>query len=106
MPALVQFSVRVFYDGGTQVSPAINRFLLHYTDELFEKYLAQVDTSRFKPGCTPRQAIDLLMYLTDGWLHSQLMAGRTMDVSELFRQYRVWQEMVRDFVYLPKEENP
>ena len=104
MPALVQFSVRVFYDGGAQVSPAINRFLLHYTDELFDKYLSQVDTSRFKPGFTPRKAIDLLIYLTDGYVHSLLMAGQPLDVPELYRQYHIWQEMVRDFVY--KKEEP
>ena len=103
MPALVQFSVRVFYDGGAQVSPAINRFLLHYTDELFDKYLSQVDTSRFQPGFTPRKAIDLLMYLTDGYVHSLLMAGQPLDVPELYRQYHIWQEMVRDFVYKTEE---
>ena len=99
----MQFSVRVFYDGGAQVSPAINRFLLHYTDELFDKYLSQVDTSRFKPGFTPRKAIDLLIYLTDGYVHSLLMAGQPLDVPELYRQYHIWQEMVRDFVYKTEE---
>ena len=104
MPALVQFSVRVFYDGGAQVSPAINRFLLHYTDELFDKYLSQVDTSRFKPGLTPRKAIDLLMYLMDGWMHSRMMEGRPLDVQEMFREYRGWQDMVRRYVYQEEGE--
>lgn len=103
-PALVQFSVRVFYSGGTQVSPAIDRFLLRYTDTLFDRYLSRVDTSRYRAGFTPRRAIDLLMYLTDGYMHAQLMAGRPADMRELYRQYRVWQAMVRDFVY--KKEEP
>lgn len=104
MPALVQFSVRVFYDGGTQVSPAINRFLLRHTDELMEKYLSRVDTSRFRPGYTPRKAIDLLMYLMDGWMHSRMMEGRPLDVQEMFREYRGWQDMVRRYVYQEEGE--
>ena len=104
MPALVQFSVRVFYDGGTQVSPAINRFLLRHTDELMEKYLSRVDTSRFRPGYTPRKAIDLLMYLMDGWMHSRMMEERPLDVQEMFREYRGWQDMVRRYVYQEEGE--
>ena len=105
MPALVQFSVRVFYDGGVQVSPAINRFLLRHTDELFDKYLSQVDTSRFRPGFTPRKAINLLMYLMDGWMHSRMMEGRPLDVQEMFREYRGWQDMVRRYVYQEEGES-
>ena len=62
-----------------------------------------MDTSRFKPRVTPRKAIDLLIYLTDGYVHSLLMAGQPLDVPELYRQYHIWQEMVRDFVYKTEE---
>lgn len=102
MPGLVSFSVRVFYDGGVQVSPVVNRYLLKMTDNLFEKYFANVDTRKFKPGKTPRQAIDWLIYIADGYIHTLTMAGTPLDLDALYENYTAWQEMVRGYMY--KEE--
>lgn len=99
MPGAVAFSVRIYYNAGGEVGRATQRFLARLTAQLYQKYFSQVDTSRFRPGFGPRQAVDLLFYLADGYLHTQLAAGRSLDMDELFAQYAQWQEMVRRFVY-------
>lgn len=101
-PNLVSFSMRAFYNGGIQIGSAMDRYMVRMTDALFEKYLGRVDKSKFKPGCTPRQAVDLLIYLTDGYLHTQSMSGKQADMAELYGNLRGWQDMVR--VYMYKEE--
>lgn len=99
VPGLMEFSVRVFYHGGGELGALLDRYMTRMTEELFDKYFGQVDTAPFRPGCTPRQAVDLLMYLTDGYLHMEMMSGRPLSMDELFARYDQWQEMVRRFVY-------
>lgn len=103
-PHMVEFCMRVFYHSGGGPGQAMDRYLLKMTDALFQKYLAGADTSRFRPGCGPREALDLLMYLADGYLHMQSMAGRPLDVDALYAHYLEWQEMVRGYLYKPAEE--
>lgn len=102
MPGVLEFSVRAFYHPGGELGEVMDRYMLRMTDMLFDKYLAGVDTAKFKPGYGPRQAVDLLIYLTDGYLHTQRMAGRPLDVDALYEQYEHWQEMVRAYVYRPE----
>lgn len=109
MPGVLEFSVRAFYHPGGELGEVMDRCMLRMTDMLFDKYLAGVDATKFKPGFGPRQAVDLLLYLTDGYLHTQRMAGRPVDVDELYRQYELWQDIVRAYVYRPEclpEQNP
>lgn len=98
-PGLAEFSARVFYHSAMPAGPAVDRYLLRLTDELCNKYFAKVDTTRFRPECTPRQAIDLLMYLADGYLHAQMMAGKPLDIDAMYENYDIWQDMVRRYVY-------
>jgi len=99
MPVIVRFSVRVYYDNAFGPREALDRFLLRYTDQMYDRYLAGVAADRFKPGFTPRQALDWLIYMTDGYLHAERMAGRELDIDALFVNYRLWQEMVRRTMY-------
>lgn len=99
MPETVDFAVRVYYNAGGEVGRATQRYVTRMIDRMHEKYFSRVDTSRFRPGCGPREAVDLLIYLTDGYLHTRLMAGLPMDMDDLFARYAQWQEMVRRFVY-------
>lgn len=99
-PAALAFAVRVYYNAGGEVGRLTQRYLTSLVDQQFQRYFSQVDTSRFRPGFGSRQAVDLLFYLTDGYLHARLMAGQPLDMDELFAQYRLWQEMVRRYMYM------
>lgn len=99
MPTAVRFAVRAYYNAGGEVGRLTQHWMTKQMDGMYQKYFAQVDTSRFRPGYGPRQAVDLLFYLADGYLHAQLMAGRPLDMDDLFARYAQWQEMVRRFVY-------
>ena len=102
MPHSLHFSLRMYYAGDSGLGIKLKRYTVDLVDRMTEQYFGHVDREKFKPGVTPRQALDLLMYLADGYVHMQRMAGRELDLDEMMEQYVLWRDMVRQYVY--KEE--
>lgn len=102
MPHVMEFSLRMYYATGSDIAPLLQRYTTKTQNEMFEKYFSSVDTACFKPGVQPRQVLDMLIYLTDGYIHQQVIAGRTFDLDDMMRQYDLWRTILRQYAY--KEE--
>lgn len=50
----------------------------------------------------PRQVLDMLVYLTDGYIHRRRMEQKPLELEELVREYMVWRGILRSYAY--KEE--
>lgn len=55
---------------------------------------------------TPRKAMELLLYLTDGYCHKQLIDGEKLDMDALLAEFRNWCVMLRKYVYRPEYWQP
>lgn len=53
--------------------------------------------------CTDRE---LLLYLTDGYCHKQLIDGEKLDMDALLAEFRKWCAMLRKYVYRPEYWQP
>ena len=42
------------------------------TNQMYDLYFSHIDTSRFREGVSPREVLQTLIFLTDGYLHWQL----------------------------------
>lgn len=102
MPYMLEFSLRMYYASGSDFGVRLQRYTAGLIDVMCGQYFARVDLCKFKPGRTPRQALDLLLYLTDGYCHMQRMAGKKLDLDMMMAEYSQWRDMVKQYVY--KEE--
>lgn len=102
IPWMLEFSLRMYYASGNDFGLRLQRYTTGLIDVMCRQYFARVDLEKFKPGCTPRQALDLLMYLADGYCHMQRMAGKKLDLNAMLAEYCQWRDMVKQYVY--KEE--
>lgn len=102
IPWMLEFSLRMYYASGNDFGVRLQRYTTGLIDLMCRQYFAQVDLEKFKPGRTPRQALDLLMYLADGYCHMQRMAGNKLDLDAMMAEYCQWRDMVKQYVY--KEE--
>lgn len=102
IPWMLEFSLRMYYASGNDFGVRLQRYTTGLIDLMCRQYFAQVDLEKFKPGRTPRQALDLLMYLADGYCHMQRMAGNKLDLDAMMEEYCQWRDMVKQYVY--KEE--
>lgn len=101
-PWVLEFAVRAWYCTDREVAPAVRAWMNRLREELYDTWFSGIDTGRFRPDVEPRQVLDMLVYLTDGYLHGRLMAGRPLDLAEILKEYRGWCVALRRYAY--KEE--
>ena len=101
-PWVLDFAVRAWYCSDREVAPAVRSWLNRVREELFDTWFTGIDTSKFRPGVEPRRVLDMLVYLTDGYLHQRLMAGLPVDLPAILEEYRLWCVALRRYAY--KEE--
>ena len=94
---MLEFCIRMYYAAGGEIAPLMQRYTVKTLEEMYAKYFGGIDKSRFKPGVEPRQVLDMLIYLTDGYIHQQQMAGRAFDLDDMMRQYFLWRDILRQY---------
>ena len=101
-PFLMEFSVRAFFTSREDVSEDMNSFMKNQMDTMFVDYFKNVDMTKFREDIDPKEILNMLLWLTDGYLHQRMFYTDTVDADELMRQFRKWSEMLKRIAY--KEE--
>lgn len=101
-PWALDFAVKMYYTADREIAPSIRRYVCRMLDDMFQRYFAGVNTEKFRPEVSPRQALDLLVQLMDGYIHQQLLRGKPLDMDAVMAEYQVWKDVVRKYAY--KEE--
>lgn len=101
-PWILAFSLRMYYASDKEIAAPLRKLFVTMIDDLWETYFARMDREKFREGVEPREVLDLLICLTDGYLHQQIMRGRKIELQELLAEWDRWQGMLRQYAY--KEE--
>lgn len=102
LPWALEFSVRMYYTAEREIGPALQKYQVRVLEELWERYFTGVNLEKFRSGVQPRQVLDMLVYLTDGYIHRRRMEQKPLELEELVREYMVWRGILRSYAY--KEE--
>lgn len=89
----MEFSVRAFFTSREDVSEDMNSFMKNQMDTMFVDYFKNVDMTKFREDIDPKEILNMLLWLTDGYLHQRMFYTDTVDADELMRQFR---KMVRN----------
>ena len=101
-PYLMDFFTRAFYSQKEDVSGEVNTVLAQQVTAIYADYFAHVDFSRFRPDVNPQQIIQMLIWMTDGYLHEKRRAGSAIKLDELMNQFHTWTLYFKRIAY--KEE--
>ena len=105
MPYISDFTLRAFYSQKEDISGEINESVVEAMAEMFSTYFASVDLTRFKEGTDPQEVLQMLTWMTDGYLHEKRRMKATMspeDMIVLMEKYEKWASMLKEISY--KEE--
>lgn len=102
LPWALEFSVRMYYTAEREIGPALRKYQVRALEELWERYFSGVDQTKFRPGVAPRQVLDMLIYLTDGYIHRRRLEQKPLVLEELVAEYTVWRGILCAYAY--KEE--
>lgn len=57
---------------------------------------------RFRDEVNPREILDMLIMLGDGYLHQRLSSRDPIDLDAFMNSYRQWTEILRSWAYKPE----
>ena len=101
-PWVLDLALRLYYATDKDVAAPLRRRFMEMLEEMWDVYFSHIDLGKFQPEINPRQVLDLLIYLIDGYLHQQMMTGRKISMDALMAEYATWRKMLRQYAY--KEE--
>lgn len=102
MPYIAEFSTRAFYSKDEHVSEVMQEEFKKKTAHLLTILMKNIDYTKFKSGISPGELIQMLTWLTDGYMHEKMMAGQNLDFNEMMTDFRKWMKMFKKISY--KEE--
>lgn len=80
-PDIMMFVIRTYYEESLQVRPETRRSYQEVYEESMERVLRQMDQRKFREGILPRQAVNIVMLMAEGFM--QRFQGRTWEIQEL-----------------------
>jgi TetR/AcrR family transcriptional regulator len=101
-PHIMDFTIRAFFSQKEAVSEDMNEKLQNATVEIFSTYLSKMDYSKFRDDVNPIETVQMLIWLSDGYLHERQRRGQPVDMEDLMAKYRKWTDIFKKIAY--KEE--
>ncbi|MCI9628820.1 MAG: TetR/AcrR family transcriptional regulator [Eggerthellaceae bacterium] len=101
-PWAFEFSVRAFYPDHRDIRDDMNRWNDEQMDIMYERFMGHVDFSRFRDEVSPREVLDMLIMLGDGYLHKRLSSKERIDLAAFLEEYRKWCAILKGWAYKPE----
>ena len=105
-PWALEFCLRAYYPQHRDVADTLNRWNTQVIEQTTSTFMKNVDWSRFRPEVSPQQALNMLIWLADGWTHAHLAAEKPIDIDELLSDFESMCDMVRCWAYKPEFQHP
>ena len=99
VPYLLEYALRVY---SSEEGPAQRAVRKHLDKELavgFGTYFSHVDLFKFKPEADPQKVLQMLSWITQGYLNEKLRQGGRLDMEEMLKEYRSWAQWFRALSY-------
>lgn len=101
-PWALEFCLRAYYPQHRDVTDTLNRWNTQMIEQTLSTFMRNVDWSRFRDEVPPQQALNMLIWLADGWTHAHLAAEKPIDIDELLSDFNGMCDMVRSWAYKPE----
>ena len=102
-PFLLDFCARAYYSDREEVSGALREKIGGELSGLYATWFAGVDTSRFRPGVDPAHILNMIAWMTDGYIHVRRMEDKPLDMDEMMVEMARWMEIFRAWSYKEEE---
>ena len=101
-PYMMNFVMKAYYSRREEVSEAMKDRITATLAEVYSVYFKNIHFSRFKDDVDPRQLLQMLTWMAEGYIQDKLRQSETLEIDELMQDFHDWQTMFRKIAY--KEE--
>lgn len=101
-PYIMDFVMHAYYSQNESITEAVNRKTKDTLQNSFAHYFKYIDVHKFRDEVDPAYIYQLLVWMSDGYLHEIHMCHQKIDVEVMMKEFHRWEVMFRNMVY--KEE--
>lgn len=101
-PYLLEFTVRAFYSEREDVSEDMKNLMQNELGNMFQTYFKNIRLDKFRPEADPQEVLNMLVWLTDGYMHQKLARKEQVNMQELMDKFREWSDMLKSITYQEK----
>lgn len=98
-PYIMDFAVRAFYLDKEEMAKELSNDLGEKTSNLLEIYFCNINFSKFKEEVEPKKILQMLFWLTDGYMHEKRRIGKEIDINKIVEEFNCWTEMLKKISY-------
>lgn len=98
-PYLMEFSLRAFYAEHRDIAGDIQKLMENRSSYLLEHFFGNVDLSKFREGREPKELLDMLTWMADGYFHQKQMCQEKVELEDLMSHYETWAGLLRQIFY-------
>lgn len=99
MPYLYDFCLRTFYSEKEEISEPLKEKLSKDISEIYSVYFRNIDRSKFIDGVEPLQVLNMLIWMTDGYLHMQRYSGNSQDLDAMMEEFSRCAQLLKKAIY-------
>lgn len=101
-PAIMEFVMRAYYSKNESISDDVNKDVQSELGKSYETYFKNIDFSKFKEDVDPQYIFQMLVWMSDGYLHELQKSNQPIDLEQIMIDFNKWKEIFRTIIY--KEE--
>lgn len=100
-PNLMEFLTKCYLEKDPQVAGELNHNFAAIIEQSSERFLARVDASKFVDGVEPRQVLDIVLWMADGYMRAQTPSALA-DLDRLNSTYLAYLDLLKSRFYKPE----
>ena len=98
-PFILDFICRAFSSRREAVSSDVAMELHSLMDTTFDRFFAHVDFSKFNNDVDPKQVYQMLVWMTEGYMHEKLSCQETLKLENIMKDFEEWKVMFKKMAY-------
>ena len=98
-PFILGFICRAFSSRREAVSSDVAMELHSLMDTTFDRFFAHVDFSKFNNDVDPKQVYQMLVWMTEGYMHEKLSCQETLKLENIMKDFEEWKVMFKKMAY-------
>ena len=67
--------------------------------KIYSVYFRNIDRSKFIDGVEPLQVLNMLIWMTDGYLHMQRYSGNSQDLDAMMEEFSRCAQLLKKAIY-------
>lgn len=98
-PYLGDFVMRCYYSDGSGMGEELNRKAISVFTVTMQEYFQHIDYSRFKPGISPQEVYEMLVWMTEGYIFDRRKLNAPVSMEEVMQKFYLWEKRLKQIAY-------